>query len=178
MYGAPRGKRLLFVVLLAALLTGWLCGCAGYKLGPSNSVKAREQSVYVEVFVNRTLQPRLEDPLTRAVRLAIQREGTYRLEGRKDADILMKGSIVDYSRQGLSFNPTDLVQVTDYNLIAVARITAYERGTGKVLFEQDFTGDTQVRAGNDLTSAERQAMPLLANDMARKVVDLLADGTW
>lgn len=132
----------------------------------------------MEVFVNNTLQPRVEDPLTRALRLEIQQEGTYRLKGRENCDILIKGTVIGYSRQGLSFDPRDPVQVRDYNLVLLTHIVAYERSTGTVLFDQDFTGDTQVRAGEDLTSAERQVMPLLANDLARKIVDLLADGTW
>jgi hypothetical protein len=35
-----------------------------------------------------------------------------------------------------------------------------------------------VRVGNDLTSAERQALPLAADDLARSITALLADGTW
>jgi len=62
--------------------------------------------------------------------------------------------------------------------VAITHITAFERSTGKKLVDQDVSGNTQIRAENDLQSAERQATPLLADSMARKVVDLLADGTW
>jgi len=62
--------------------------------------------------------------------------------------------------------------------VAVAHVTAYDRRTGKKVLDRDFSGSTQVQAGQDLNSAERQAMPLLANNMASKVVDSLADGTW
>lgn len=139
---------------------------------------ARSQSVYVEPFVNDTLQPRLEDEFTRAVRKGLQREGTYRLGHKSDSDIIVKGVIKTYSRQGLSYDPGDLVRVTDYNLVAVTRITAYERDSGRKILEQDVPGNTQLTSGSDLTSAERQATPLLAENMARRVVDLLADGTW
>jgi hypothetical protein len=37
---------------------------------------------------------------------------------------------------------------------------------------------TLIRVGSDLTSAERQALPLLAADLARNITALLADGTW
>ena len=37
---------------------------------------------------------------------------------------------------------------------------------------------TTIRSGADLASAERQAAPLLAEDLARKIADALADGTW
>lgn len=160
------------------LLALALSGCAGYRLGPSQEVGAREQSVFVEVFVNDTIQPRLEDDFTHAVRIGLQREGTYRLGHRSDCDILVQGVIKTYSRQGLSYDPTNPVRVRDYSLVAVVHITADERGTGRRLIDLDVSGQTQVRAESDLTSAERQAMPLLAASVARKVVDLLADGSW
>ena len=37
---------------------------------------------------------------------------------------------------------------------------------------------TLVQAGSDLTSAERQALPVLAEDMARRITGMLVDGTW
>jgi hypothetical protein len=134
--------------------------------------------VFVQPFRNETLQPGLDDNLTHAMRIGLQREGTYRLGARSDCDIILEGVIISYSRQGLSYNPSDLVQVVDYNLAAVAHVTAYDRRTGRKVLDRNFSGSTQVRAGQDLTSAERQAMPLLANSMALKVVDSLADGSW
>ena len=60
----------------------------------------------------------------------------------------------------------------------VTRILAAEKATGKVLIDHELTGRTTVRLGGDLASAERQALPLLANDLARKTVALLAEGEW
>ena len=167
-----------FSLLTVPPLLVALCGCAGYRLGPTNSLEARAQSVFVEPFVNETLQPRLDDDFTRAVRIGLQRDGTYRLGHRGDCDVIVSGVITSYSRQGLSYDPTDLVRVRDYNLVAVAHITAYKRSTGERLLDQDVTGYTQVPSGADLDSAERQATPLLAANLARRVVDLLVDGTW
>ena len=39
-------------------------------------------------------------------------------------------------------------------------------------------GYTLVRIGSDLTSTERQALPLLAGELAKRVTALLADGNW
>lgn len=167
-----------FATAFAVGLTVLVGGCGGYRLGPSNGLQARAESVFVEVFVNETLQPRLEDDFTHAVRLGLQREGTYRLGHRNDSDIIVRGVIKDYARQGLSYDAGNLTQVRDYNLVAVTHITAIEQATGKKLVDQDVAGNTQIRAEDDLQSAERQAAPLLAASMANKVVDLLADGTW
>ena len=37
---------------------------------------------------------------------------------------------------------------------------------------------TLVRVGSDLTSAERQALPVLAEDLARNITSILVDGSW
>ena len=165
-------------VLAAVILVGVASGCGGYRLGPTNGLSARSQSVFVQPFTNETLQPRFEDDFTHAVRIGVQREGTYRLGTQRDADILIQGAITHYTREGLSFNPDDLVQVEDYNLIVTARVSAYERASGRKIFERTFNGSTQVRAESDLTSAERQALPLVAEDMGYRIVDQLADGDW
>ena len=39
-------------------------------------------------------------------------------------------------------------------------------------------GRTTLRVGSDLTSSERQAIPLAAEDLARHVTSLLVDGEW
>ena len=58
------------------------------------------------------------------------------------------------------------------------KVTATERVGGKVVLDRDVTGRTTVRVGADLPSAERQALPLLADDFARNATTLLVEGTW
>ena len=57
-------------------------------------------------------------------------------------------------------------------------MTARERSTGKVILNQPVTGYTLIRVTTDLTSTERQALPLLAADLAKNVTALLAEGGW
>ena len=78
----------------------------------------------------------------------------------------------------VSFQPADILTVRDYALSLTAKLTVKERGTGKVLFNREVIGRTTVRAGTDLASAERQAVPLLATDLARNATSLIVDGTW
>lgn len=155
-----------------------LCGCAGYRLGPTSGTVAGERSIHVEVFSNDTLQPRLGDSATQALRRSLQRDGTYRLGGSRDADVIVQGNVKEYARQGLSYDPRDAITVQDYNLAMMVHVVARERATGKVILDQDVGGHTQVRSGQDLNSAERQAAPLLAQDFAKKTTSLLVDGSW
>ncbi len=155
-----------------------LCGCAGYSLGPTNGLEAREKSVQVQPFINQTLQPRLTDEVTSQVRRYLQRDGTYSLASHADGDIIVTGVITRYDRQEVTLASADILRVQDFRLILIAQVTARERSTGRILFNTPVYGSTLVRVGSDLTSAERQGLPLLAGDLARHVTDLLVDGKW
>ena len=50
--------------------------------------------------------------------------------------------------------------------------------SGKVILDRDVRGHTLVHIGADLASAERQAMPLLAADLAQNITELLTEGAW
>jgi hypothetical protein len=165
---------------LACLLAGGLTlsGCAGYRLGPTNGLAAGEKSIQITPFANQTLEPRLGDAVTSALRKQLQRDGTYRLATRDTGDIVVNGVITRYQRQAQTLVPQDVVTVQDYRIALTAQVTARDRNTGKILLDQPVTGHTLLRVGSDLTSAERQALPLLATDFARQVTALLSDGSW
>jgi len=154
------------------------CGCAGYKVGPSNDLRAGDKTVQITPFANQTLEPRLGDAVTSALRKELQRDGTYRLATRETGDIVVNGTVTRYLRQEQTLTPEDVVTVQDYRIALTAQVTARDRTSGKLLLDQPVTGYTLLRVGSDLTSAERQALPLLATDLARQVVSLLADGIW
>ncbi len=165
----------LLPACLAVLL---LSGCAGYRLGPANGMAAGEKSIQVTPFANRTLEPRLTDALTSQLRRELQRDGTFRLASHDDGDIVLSGVITRYNRREMSLSPFDTLTVRDYRLILTVQVTARERSTGKLLLDKPVSGSTLIRVGSDLTSTERQALPLLAADLAKNVTALLADGTW
>ncbi len=165
---------------LTALSLAWVAcaGCAGYKLGPTNGLSAREKSVQINPFANQTLEPRLTDAVTSQLRKQFQRDGTFRLATHDDGDIIVSGVITRYNRHELTFVPRDIVTVRDYRLALTAQVTARDQITGKVILDQPVSGYTIIRVGDDLTSIERQALPLLAADLARNVTGLLVDGSW
>jgi hypothetical protein len=162
----------------ACVLALAVSGCAGYRLGPTNGQAAGARSVQIDPFVNKTSEPRLGDYVINSLRKHLQQDGTYRLETHDDGDIIVSGVITDYQRRELSFQPADVITALDYEITITAQITARERATGKIIFDRPVKGRTAIRAGTDLTSSERQAAPLLADDLAKKTTALLVDGTW
>jgi hypothetical protein len=180
--GAPARlvRALCFANSLVCLLAAglMLSGCAGYRLGPTNGQAAGEKSVQITPFANQTLEPRLGDAVTSALRKQLQKDGTYRLATRDTGDIVVNGVITHYLRQEQTLVPQDVATVQDYRIALTAKVTARDRTTGKILLDQLVTGHTLLQVGSDLTSAEREALPLLATDFARQVTALLADGSW
>ena len=164
--------------ILVVVLTLTLCGCAGYRLGPSNGATAGARSIQIAAFANRTLEPRLSDALTSALRKEIQREGTFQLATRYPGDVVVSGEITHFERGEVSFLPVDVVTARDYKVSFTAHVVARWRLGGKVVLERDMTGSTLMRVGSDLPSVERQTLPLLAADLARQITAALADGTW
>ncbi len=132
----------------------------------------------VETFRNETLEPRLTDYVSLSLRKRIQQEGTFRLETQGTGDIVLSGKITRFDRSELAANPTDVLTPQDYTLTMFADITAVERSTGKTNLNRTLYGRTTVRVGTDLAAAERQAVPLLAEDLARNAISSLADGSW
>jgi hypothetical protein len=167
-----------FPLFLAGAIALGASGCVGYRLGPTAGVAERGKSIQVNFFENQTLEPRLVEAVNQALRKNLQQDGTYKLNTRGGGDIIVNGVILAYQRQALSFQPADILTVRDYHVLMTAKITATERGTGKVLLDREVTGHTTIRVGNDLPSVERQALPLLADDLAKNTTTLLAEGTW
>ena len=170
-----RGIGLWFFCALALMLTA---GCVGYHLGPPSGQVAGARSIQINAFVNHTLEPRLPEYVMMSLRKNLVQDGTYRLNTHGDGDVILTGEIKNYQRVGLSYQPTDVLTVLDYEITMTAEITARERGTGKVIFDKTVVGHTSLRAGPDLTSAERQAIPQLTDDLAKRATALLVDGSW
>jgi Lipopolysaccharide-assembly len=165
-------------LVASALLGAALAGCAGYRLGPTGGQGSGERSIQVNFFKNQTIEPRLVEAVAQALRRNLQQDGTYRLRSGGDADLIVNGVIIRYERVPVSFQPTDVISVQDYEEKLIARVTATERISGKTVLDREITGRTMVSVGTDLPSAERQAIPLLADDLARNATTYLAEGSW
>jgi hypothetical protein len=168
----------LGALVLGSFVALGLIGCAGYTLGPSNGMSAGAKSVQINPFANKTLEPRLSEAVTYALRKNLQLDGTFRLDTHGDGDIIVTGVVTHYTRHPLSFQPKDVVSVRDYRLTMTVQITARERTSGKVILDREVTGVTTIQQGNDMTSEERQVIPVLADNLAKNAVSYLADGTW
>ena len=163
--------HLLFVVVACA-------GCAGYRVGPVSGDVAGDRSIEVTPFASKVIEPRVGDAVTTSLRRQLQQEGTFRLNTRGEADIVVTGSVIEYDRSSLSVQPEDILTPRDYRLRMRAHVMARDRTSGRVLLDRDVLGHTTLRVTPDLSSAERQAIPQVAEELARNITALLTEGAW
>jgi hypothetical protein len=163
---------------LSLSLVSVLTGCVGYQAGPTNGTLAGARTVSVSFFKNETLEPRLVVAVNRALKRNLQQDGTFELETNGNADLLVTGELTEFLRGGVSYKPGDILTVQDYNLQLTATITVTDRVTGEVIIQREITGSSIVRVGNDLSAGQRQAVPLIAEQLARQATDLIVDGDW
>jgi len=164
--------------LFAAVLAAALAGCAGYHLGPSSGLPAGSLSVQVLPFVNHTREPRISEYLSASMRRQFQQDGTFRLQTAGTPDMVVSGEIIRFERSELSYATNDVLTPQEYTLVLTANVVARDPVSGKTNLNRAVQGRTYIRAGNDLASTEREAMPNLAEDLARNAVSILADGPW
>jgi hypothetical protein len=153
-----------------------ITGC-GYTLGPTNGLTAGDKTIQVTPFLNHTLEPRLGDEVTTALRRNIQHDGTYHLATHGDADVIVTGTVTKYDRHELNFEPHDVLIAKDFRVNVEAKISARNVSTGTST-NWTATAYTLVRVGPDITSSERQALPDLADQLAKTVADSLVNGSW
>jgi len=164
--------------LLIAFLAAALAGCAGYHLGPSNGLPAGSLSVQVGPFVNHTREPRISEYLMASLRRQFQQDGTFHFQSAGTPDILVKGEILRFERSPISYATNDVLTPQEYTLTLTANVVAWDPVRGKTNLNRAVQGHTYIRTGTDLPSSEREAMPNLADDLARNAVSLMTDGPW
>ena len=164
--------------LLPALVIALLAGCASYHLGSVNGDTAGDKTVEVVPFNNQTLQPRLGDTVTQALRERLQVDATYRLTTSEPGDLVISGVIRTYNRESLGFLNRDAATTQNYRVSVTVHVVIRERVSQKLLLDRDVKGHTLVNVGPDFASSERQAAPLLAADLAQNITELLTEGAW
>ena len=159
----------------SVLLCAWLAaGCAGYRIGPVSNPGYK--SVAVPVFKNKTLIPQLEAQITNGVIKRLQADGTLQVDSKENADVILVGEIVRYRRQELRTSRDDSNQPREYRITIEARVEAHDRVSGMtVLKPTTVSGNAATFIGSDLQTAEYQALPFIADDLAQRVVSLLVE---
>jgi hypothetical protein len=166
-------RALAAAVLLASLLA---FGCAGYHIGPVT--KRNFNTIAVPMFRNETLRPQLEAQISNAVIKRLQQDGSLRIEIEPRADVILSGTVFRYQRSALRSLRSDTGVPREYEIAITVRVEARDRRTGEVVLKStEVEGKSDVFIGEDQQSAEMQVLPLVADDIAKRVAGLLVE-SW
>lgn len=175
-------------LLAATLACLGLSGCLGYHIGPAKPNYLRDvHTIAIPTFENKTLLPRIEVLVTDTVIKQFQQDGTYRITSGDKADATLKGEIIRVSRSPARSVIGNVLATSEFNLTMRVKYKLVGPDgkpltpPGEVVGTTSFFVSTTGQAGSqeilgDITTDERQALPLATEELANRLVTQLSEG--
>ncbi len=161
---------------LAALAATMLSGC-GYKLGEIRPTPMRSvRTLAVPTFKNATYEPRVEVLLADTLIKQLQSDGTYTIVSDDDADAIVYCTLRSIERRSLRSVQNNVLATSEFEIVLEVYYEVTERTTGIILMEGRVRGDASFFADDDLQTAERQAIPVAAREVAIELSTVLSEG--
>jgi hypothetical protein len=166
------------VRFLAALLAAVaLSGCAGYRLGDVKPNYLKEvRSIAIPTFRNSTFIPRLEILTTNTVIKQFQQDGTFQITSEEKADAVLRATVTAVARGPARSVRGNVLATTEFNLALTVTYTLVGKDGQPLAGPVAVAGGTSFFVGSDVTTEERQALPLAAEDLAVRLVSQLSEG--
>jgi hypothetical protein len=162
--------------IVAALACLSLSGCLGYHIGPAKPYYLRDiHTIAIPTFENKTLIPRVEVLVTSTVIKQFQQDGTFRIGNGDSADATLKAEITSISRSPARSVLGNVLATTEFNLAMRVKYRLIGPN-GKLLSSGEVGGTTSFFVGTDVTTDERQALPLATEELANRLVIELSEG--
>lgn len=114
--------------------------------------------------------------ITGTVIKQFQQDGTFRIANEESADAILKGEIIGVSRSPARSVRGNVLATTEFNLLLRVRYTLVERGGKTIAGPTEAAGVTSFFVGEDVSTDERQALPLAAEELAEHLVSQLSEG--
>jgi Lipopolysaccharide-assembly len=164
-------------LLAATLACLGLSGCLGYHIGPAKpSYLSNVHSIAVPTFENKTLTPRIEVLVTDTVIKQFQQDGTFRIANGQTADATLKGEIIRISRSPARSVRGNVLATSEFNLSLRLKYKLVGPDGKPLGPPGEVVGTTSFFVGTDVTTDERQALPLATEELANRLVTQLSEG--
>ena len=164
-------------VLCLALAVA-LCGCAT-DYSWRSSVPESARTVTVPTFRNESNVPEIGALASRQILREFQREGTFKIRTSGNAAIEVQGVIKSVTPAMSAYNRRAGARVAAYDVSATAEISVVDKREGKVLVDnRKYEAHATFTAGQDRTTAVRDASGRLMDDLAQQVVDDILNLKW
>ena len=127
-------------------------------------------------FENKTLLPRIEVLVTDSVIKQLQQDGTYKIAEKDNADAVLKAEITGISRAPARSVRGNVLATTEFILTMHVKYKLETRSGTLLVPPAEVVGTTSFFVGTDVTTDERQALPLAAEELAIHLVTQLSEG--
>jgi outer membrane lipopolysaccharide assembly protein LptE/RlpB len=139
------------IVMILFVLSLSLSSCGYHISGTGGIVPAGAKTISVTVFFNATNEPYVDVEVTQAVVEEFMTDGRLAVVSLEDAELALRGKIVKYQLDALSYNPQSYVQ--QYRVKLMVEATLEDLRTKKVIWEEkriesNFIADYAVTIGN------------------------------
>jgi len=157
-----------FSLLLAALL---LLGGCGYHLpGRSDSLPSDVQSLYIELFSNRTAEPFLENIITDSMARIARNRHLRVVEKRDIADAVLSGVVTAYSTSPISYDRNDVI--TEYRSTMTLAVTLRQTADDRILWKGSIDWSEEYPANLDKgvqEDNEAAAIAVIVDQLAQEL---------
>ena len=162
---------------LATVLCLAFGGCLGYHVRPVKPYYLRDvHTIAVPTFKNRTLVPRIEVLVTDTVIKQLQQDGTFQITGGDKADATLTGEISEIRRLPARSVRGNVLATTEFALTLSVRYSLTGRNGEQLAPPSNEIGTTTFFVSSDVTTDERQALPLATEDLATRLVSRISEG--
>ena len=182
-------KFFLCLSALAFILTTVLAGC-GYTT--RSMLAGKFSTIYITPFLNkvdvtqesfsenkyRIYRPMLETDITKKVINRYLFDGNLKLAKEAAADLVLKGELIEYRKDPLSYTG-DTENVTEYRINIYVNLSLWDTKENKLLWQENsfngnysyFVSTPTINPGNVVVVSEDTAVIRAIEDLARRVVE-------
>ncbi len=161
---------------MAGLACLSLSGCLGYHIGPAKPYYlSNVHTIAIPTFANKTLLPRVEVLITDTVIKQFQQDGTFKI-ANSNADATLKGEIIRISRSPARSVRGNVLATSEFNLAVRVKYRLVGPDDKPLGPSGEVVGTTSFFVGTDVTTDERQALPLATEELATRLVTQLSEG--
>jgi hypothetical protein len=176
----------IFLVVSLFILTNFLSGC-GYTT--RSMLYGKYKTIYITPFLNkvditqesysankyRIYRPMLETDITKKVINKYLFDGNLRPAKEGQADLVLKGELIEYRKDPLSYTQNS-EDVTEYRINIYVKLSLWDTAENKLVWQEDnFNGNysyfTVDAPGNVVKVSEDTAVTNAVEDLARRIVE-------
>ena len=155
------------------------CGYTTKSLLPSNLKTIRVENFKNDIKVTaeqsnlrmyRGYRPGMEIDITRTLINKFLLDGSLKIADEANADLILKGDLIDYKRDALRYDPNNNVE--EYRIKLVVNLELENTKTGALVWsENGFAGETTYRTTGSLAKTETTAVNDAIDDLTRRIID-------